>query len=146
MLSRMQFFSDRSQTWWGHTLGQDLGRVRSWEIWLVNCALNELINYFYLLSPLPLSLVQFFSDCGQTCWGCTLGQDLGQVHSWEAWLVKWVLNELIGYFDQLGLLPLSCVQFFSNRGQTQWERTLGQDLGRVCSWDTQSLFMGHMAH
>ena len=35
-LSRAQFLSDRGQTWWGRILGQDLGRVRSWETWLVN--------------------------------------------------------------------------------------------------------------
>ena len=108
-LSRVQFFSDRRQTWWGHTLGQDLGRVRSWETWLVKWVLNELINYLDLLSPLPQSWVQFFFDRGQTWWGFTLGQNLSRVHSWETWLIKWVLNELINYFDLLRLLPLSWV-------------------------------------
>ena len=35
-LSQVQFLSDRSQTWWGRILGQDLGRDRSWETWLVS--------------------------------------------------------------------------------------------------------------
>ena len=78
-LSRAQFLSDRGQTWWGRILGQDLGRVRSWE---------TLISDFDLPSPLPLSRVQFLSDRGQTWWGRILGQDLGQVRSWETWLVN----------------------------------------------------------
>ena len=135
-LSQVQFFSNRGQTWWGRTLGQDLGRVRSWETWFFNWMLNELINYFDLLSPLPLSRVQFFSDHGQTWWGSTLGQDLGRVRSWETWLVKWASNELINYFDLLSPLPLSRSQFFSDHEQTWWGRTLGQDLSRVRSWET----------
>ena len=35
-LSRAQFLSDRGQTWWGRFLGQDIGRVRLWETWLIN--------------------------------------------------------------------------------------------------------------
>ena len=136
MLSRVQFFSDRGQTWWRHTLSQDLSRVRLWEMWLIKWALNELINYFDLLSPLPLSRVQFFFDRGQTWWGCTLGQDLSRFHSWETWLVRWVLNELIDYFDLLSPLPLCRVQFFSDRSQVWWGCTLGQDLSRVHSWET----------
>ena len=117
-------------------MGQDLGRVRSWETWLVKWGLIELINYFYLLSPLPLSRAGFFSDHSQTWKGCTMGQDFGRVHSWETWLVKWALNKLINYFDLLSLLPLSRVRFF-DRGQTWWGRTLGQDLSRIRSWETR---------
>ena len=116
-LSRVQFFRDRSQTWWGHTWGQDLGPVPSWEMFLVKWAFNELINYFDLLSLLPLSLVRFFSDGGQTWWGCTLGQNLSRINSLETWLVKWVLNEVNNYFDLLSLLLLSRVQFFPDCGQ-----------------------------
>ena len=86
-LSRVQFLSDRGQTWWGRILGQDLGRVRSWETWLVNYALNKLINDFDLPSPLLLSRAEFLSDRGQTWWGRILEQDLGRVRSWEIWLV-----------------------------------------------------------
>ena len=64
--SRVRFFSNCSQTWYGRTMGQDLGWVQSRETWLIKWALNELINYFHLLSPLPLSRVRFFSDRRQT--------------------------------------------------------------------------------
>ena len=131
----LQFFSDCGQTWWWHTLGQDLRRVRSWETWLVKWVLNELINYGDLLSLLPLSRVQFFSDHGQTWWGRTLGQDLVRLSSWETWLIRGPLNELINYFDLLSPLLFLQVQF-SDRSQIWWVHILGQDLRRVPSWET----------
>ena len=94
----------------------------------LNERFNELINYFDLLSPLPLFRVQFFRDRGQTWWGYTLSQYLSRVHSWGTWLIKSALNELINYFDLLSPIPLSRVQFFSDRGQTWWGYTLGQDI------------------
>ena len=169
-------------------MSHDCSRVCSWETWLVKWALNELISYFdllSLLSPLPLSQMQFFSDPSQMWSGRTLGQDLGRVRSWETWLVKWVLNELINYLDLPSLLPLTLVgaiylqslsnlagtylwsrshpsshvgdmalkelinsfdlpnmlllyrvRFFFDRGQTWQGRTLWQDLGGVPLWET----------
>ena len=135
-LSRAQFLSDRGQTWWGRILGQDLGRVRSWETWLFNQVLNELISDFVLPSPLPLPRAQFLPDRGKTWWGGILGQDLGQVRSWETWLVNSALNELINDFDLPSPLPLSRAQLLPDHGQTWWGGILGQDLGRVRSWET----------
>ena len=113
-------------------MGEDLCRVWSWVTWLVQWALNELINYFNLLSPLTLSQVQFFSYPSQMWDGFTLGQDLCRVHSWETWPVYWVLNELIIYLDLPSPLPLSLVQFFSDRSQIWLRHTLKQNLGAVC--------------
>ena len=115
-------------------MGLDYGRVPSWETWLIKSALNELIEYFDLLSLFPLSQVRFLSNRGQTWLGSTVGQDIGRICSWETWLIEWVLNELIDYFDLLSLLPLSRVRFFSDCGQTWEGRTvMSQDLSQVHS-------------
>ena len=75
------------------------------------------------LTPLPLSRAQFLSDRGQTWWGRIIGQDLGQVRSWETWL-----GELISDFDLPSPLPLSRARFLSDRSQTlgggSWGRIL----------------------
>ena len=98
-------------------MGQDIGRVPLWEKWIAEWAINELIHYFNLLSLLTLSPVRFFSDRGQIWQGRTMGQDLGRVRSWDTWLFKWALNELIDYFDLLSPLMLSLVRFFFDCGQ-----------------------------
>ena len=99
VLSRVQFFSDRSITWYGCTLGPHLSRLRLGEVWLIKRMLDKLINDFDLLSSLgrdvpwdqisakfvwgrhdfdllALSQVQFFSNHSPTWLGCTLGPDL----------------------------------------------------------------------
>ena len=58
------------------------------------------------------------------------------VHGRRGSLIKRLINELISDFDLPSPLPLSWAQFFLDRGQTWWGQILGQDLGRVCSWET----------
>lgn len=43
-------FTDHCQTWWGHSLGDDIGWVRSKGTRLVKCAHNEPIHYFNLFA------------------------------------------------------------------------------------------------
>ena len=86
---------------------QAAGSARICEMGLLPTGPCYIADFVFSQRVLQLSLVQFFPDCGQTCEQCTSGQDLGWIHSWKTWFVKWVPNELINHFDLPSLVQLS---------------------------------------